>query len=212
MLKIEGLSLALVGAITASIPLLSLFLPFLKDFISATTIKVVKDRAAIEKLRLDLDNLLSKEKYIQDINVLNVKMLRNIPFDKVNILLRKNISLTYLVEMSDITKKGLCTYVAEHGKIEIVSKEKCIAVKKDDIILRIYFISFLMTTIALFLTLVLFQEPIKIVLFFIFFCIFEIAWLIRRSPYVSYKELTKNEESINKLRDQGIIVVQTTPS
>lgn len=211
MLKVEGLNLVLVG-LAASIPLLSPFLPFLRDFISATISRVVKDRAAIEKLRLDLDNLLSKEKYIQDINVLNVKMLRNIPFEKINILLRKNISLTHLIEMSDITKKGLCTYVPESEKVEIVSAKECIAVKKKDIILHLYFISFLMTVLLLFVDIVWLQEPITIVLLFIFFCILEIAWLTRRSPYVSYKELTKNEESINELRNQGIIVAQTITS
>ena len=211
MLKIESLNLVLVG-LAASIPLLSPFLPFLKDFISARISRVVKDRSAIHKLRLDLDNLLSKEKYIQDINVLNVKIFRNIPFAKINILLRKNISLTHLVEMSDITKKGLCTYVPESEKIEIISAKKCRAVKNKDIILHLYFILFLMTVIALFVDIVWLKEPITIVLLFIFFCTFEIAWLTRRSPYESYKELTKNEESISRLRNQGIIVAQTITS
>ena len=64
MLKIEGLNLVLVG-LTASIPLLAPFFPLLKDFISSTINSVIKERSAIEKLRLDLDNLAAKERYIQ---------------------------------------------------------------------------------------------------------------------------------------------------
>lgn len=205
MLKIEGLNLVLVG-LTASIPLLAPFFPLLKDFISSTINSVIKERNAIEKLRLDLDNLVAKERYIQEINILNSRTLKSITFEKVNLLLRKDIDLTQLINMSEITKKDLCTYLPASKEIQIVSKNYYKAIKKKDIHLHLYFTLFLTLMILLLIDIIFYQEVISMALLFILALFFEVVWLLRKSPYDSYKELTKDEERKNSLRMHGIIV------
>ena len=211
MLKIEGLNLVLVG-LTASIPLIAPFFPLLKDFFSSTVSRVIKERSAIEELRSNLDSLLNKEKYIQDINVLKSRTVRKITFEQVNILLRKDINLMQLIDMSEITKKGLCLYVPASKEIQLVSRNNYEATKEKDKYLLLCFNIFVLLVVALVIDIVFFQEIVSMTLLFFSTLFFEVIWLVKRSPYESYKELTKNEESINELRNQGIIVAQTITS
>lgn len=204
MSKIESLESIALG-LTLLVPLLTLLLPLFKDFISSTISRVIKERSAIEKLSLDLDSLVSKRKYIQDINILNSRTLRGIPFENVNILLRKNISLIHLIEVSDISKKNLCTYKPITGEIVLVSESEYEVVKRKDKVLYFYFVSFILSITIYVLNTLFFQEIITMVLFFVLTMFFELVWLLRKISYDSYIELIKNE---NILRDQGITVAQ----
>lgn len=204
MPKIESLESIALG-LTFLVPLLTLFLPLFKDFISSTISRVIKERSAIAKLRLDLDNLVPKERYIQDINILNSRTLKNISFEKVNILLRKNISLTHLIDISEVTKKKLCTYVPASKEIRIVSENDYKTIKKKDKRLWSYLIIFLLLIVAFIIDTIFFKDIVTMGLLFVLALFFELVWLLRKSPYDSYRALIKSKDI---LATQGITVAE----
>lgn len=220
---ISGMS----GAIGVVIVLLLPVLKSLKNLVLSVGVRASKERGVIEKLNLDLDDLSTNMMYMHDINISKSRLLKKMSFINISILLRKNINFKNLIEIIELTNKGLCFYVPLTKKIQLVNKKEYEEIKREDIRLHLYFVlgvSFFSVFIAM-----VFQSVLIETAFFKFFSIeatllpnqkintliiafvyiltlvFEWLWLDRKSPYNSYESLTKDWQMINHLSEQNII-------
>lgn len=207
-----------IGMVISVFPILLPIFKFLQNRVLSLVNRHLKEKAIIEKIALELDSPSSQYLYIQDIKISESRLLRNIPFIKISILFRKNISFKNLIKIIELTNKELCFYDFGTKRIQLVDTDDYHNIKKRDIKLHVYFllgissliIFIWILLIPIFTEVAWLQDPnIKLILlvsFYVATLFFEVIWLNRKNPYDSYKSLAKNGSDISCLAGENIII------
>ncbi|WP_367109822.1 hypothetical protein [uncultured Psychrobacter sp.] len=162
----------------------------------------------MEKLRSSFKELDKDYKYMQELSIYSVRCIRGLAYDEARVVVPKNISLRNITAIASMSKKDLCLYELDENTVKIVSEGEYKKIRNKDKLLWMTFTMFIASILGFLIALFISSSIFTYILLFLAILGTEVLWLHQENPYDYYKEIIKNQETIESLKTQNIVFVQ----